>query len=70
MKLLPLSENIKKALIHGEGDLINYLRLAVSYEKGEWDEVPSLVNAITVDEGDLPKFYLDALGWADALNSL
>ena len=70
MKQLPLSESIKKALIHGEGDLIDYLRLAVSYEKGEWDEVSTLVNSITVDEGDLPKFYLDALGWADALSSL
>ena len=70
METLPLSENIKQALIHGKGDLSDYLRLVISYEKGEWDAVSTLIEGIAVDEKNLPKFYLDALGWADAFTSL
>ncbi|MBN1850465.1 MAG: HDOD domain-containing protein [Deltaproteobacteria bacterium] len=70
MAKLPLSEALKKALIHGEGDLNDYLRLAVSYERGDWADVSDLEEAMNLDKKDLPTCYMEALNWADAFTSI
>ena len=65
MKKLPLSENIKGPLVDEKGALADYLKLVVSYEKGEWDKVTIMANTLGMKEEELPDYYMDALGWAD-----
>ena len=70
MAKLPLSENLKDALIHGKGDLNDYLKLAVCYEKGDWSEVSELKDTIGLDEEELPSYFMEALSWADTITTL
>ncbi|MDB9822165.1 HDOD domain-containing protein [Deltaproteobacteria bacterium] len=70
MGKLPLSDSLNKALIHGEGELNDYLRLAICYEKGDWKGVSEFKTKIVKNEEDLPDYFMDALTWADALTSI
>ena len=65
MGKIPLSEKIKQALVSGKGKISHYLKLAVSYEKGEWESVARLVNLTGVNEEDIPHYFMMALEWAD-----
>jgi len=65
MSKLPLSDDLKKALIGTEGALNNYIKLAVSYEKGDWEGVSRYLAAIRVDGSLLPQIYIDAVIWAE-----
>jgi c-di-GMP-related signal transduction protein len=69
MKKLPLSEEIKKALVEGSGNLIDFLKLSWAYEKGDWTGVAHAASRIEVEEEKMPAFYMDAIGWADSLAS-
>jgi c-di-GMP-related signal transduction protein len=70
MRNLPLSDELKKALVNREGIINDYLRLAMSYEKGDWDSVSELSQGIGINVNDLPKIFLDAINWADAITLL
>ena len=57
---IPVSSEIKSALIRSEGSLGDALQCVLAYERGEWDQVRYK---------DLPPMtirshYLDSLGWA------
>lgn len=67
MEKLPLTENIKKALVEGEGRLKDFIELTVFYEMGDWDNVSAIAGTIGVTEEKLPGFYVDALSWGDSL---
>ncbi|GAA5219134.1 EAL and HDOD domain-containing protein [Corallincola platygyrae] len=64
---LPLSDDIKSALLNNEGELANYLALILDYERAVWDGVSSLSHSLGVDSGQLPEFYRDAIGWSNSL---
>ncbi len=70
MSQIPLSGNIKEALISGTGDLSGYLSLVESYERGYWGEIEEAANIIGIDQGDLPRQYMESLSWADSMNVL
>jgi EAL and modified HD-GYP domain-containing signal transduction protein len=70
MEKLPLSGRIKTALIKGEGDMMGYLNLAVSYEKGDWPGVLENLEPTGAGEEDLPQYYREALEWADNFTSV
>ncbi len=70
MARLPLSENIKRALIKGDGELINYLNLAKCYEKGDWAGFMESGKEFKIKEDKLPGCYLEAISWADAITSI
>ncbi len=70
MEKLPLSENIKKALVSGEGVLGQYLRLAQCYEAGDWKGFAESVKKLGIDEEKVPECYMEALGWANSLDAL
>ena len=70
MEKIPLSDSIKQALVYGEGELINYLRLAVSYQTGDWGGVSETATMLGLDEEELPKYFIKALGWADSLTGI
>ncbi len=67
MEKLPLSDQIKNALVAGKGVLGDFLRLVDSYEKGDWESFSKAVKDTAVDEGKVPVCYMEALGWADSL---
>jgi len=67
MKTLPLSENIKTALVRGEGELSGFVNLVRHYEAGNWQGVSAAALDLGIDDRAIPPIYLDALGWADSL---
>ncbi len=70
MSQIPISGNIKEVLISGTGDLSGYLTLVESYERGDWEEIEDATNIMGIDQSDLPRQYMESLGWADSLNIL
>ena len=66
MQSLPLSKNIKQALLEEKGDLADYLKLVSSYESANWETFSSIISNINVDEKKLPEFYQEAVSWADS----
>jgi c-di-GMP-related signal transduction protein len=69
MSKLPLSDNLKKALVEGEGQLNNYLKLVMCYEKGDWEGVLRYSEAVNIDGKLLPQIFIDAVMWAEAIVS-
>ncbi len=70
MSQIPLSGKIKEVLISRTGDLSGYLSLIEFYEKGDWAEIEKATNILGINEGTLPQYYMESLGWADSLNVL
>jgi c-di-GMP-related signal transduction protein len=66
MKSLPLSKNIKQALIEAKGKLVDYLRFVSYYETANWDQCSLINSKMHVDEDKIPEFYQDAVNWADS----
>ena len=66
MKSLPLSKNIKQALIEAKGELVDYLRFVSYYETANWDQCSLINSKMRVDEDKIPEFYQDAVNWADS----
>ncbi|RZB36415.1 MAG: hypothetical protein SRB2_02240 [Desulfobacteraceae bacterium Eth-SRB2] len=66
MKNLPLSKNIKQALIEAKGELVDYLRFVSFYETANWDQCSLINSKMRVDEDKIPEFYQDAVNWADS----
>lgn len=58
---LPLTENIRVALIRREGELGKILSCVLAYESGDWKNVH--YNKLSIDE--IRNCYLDALKWAN-----
>ncbi len=63
LKNLPLGTPIKEALLQTDGELTDCLQLAMAYEKGNWNDAGALARKLDIDEGVLPRYYLEALTW-------
>ncbi len=63
---LPLTENVNNALIRREGELFPFLRLAESYETGNWSDFESTKELFGIPGKKIIQYYIDALGWADS----
>ncbi len=70
MEELPLSNEIKSALIKGEGRLAGYLKIARCYESGDWQGFQEAVAHTGVQDEKLPEFYIKAVSWAENFTSL
>jgi c-di-GMP-related signal transduction protein len=70
MEQLPLSEDIKRALLVETGEMADLLRMVKEYEAGNWERFSVLANRLDIQEDQMPECYADALGWADACLSL
>ncbi len=62
---LPLSSQIKHALVNAKGRLAGYIELVRSYETGQWDRVSRLSQALKLDGNAIPALYLQACQWSD-----
>ena len=70
MQSLPLSQNIKSALVEGKGEFYDYIRLTISYEAGQWEAVSRLAVRLGIDEKDIPRLYFNACKWTDAASKM
>ena len=64
MEQLPLSAEIKDALIKQQGPLAKYLQLAIAYEKGDWENERQIEENLNLSDRQVPAVYANAIEWA------
>ena len=60
-----LPDEVKDGLIGVENTLNLILKVVISYQKGEWENVMLYAKIIEVDINEISQIYLEALKWAD-----
>lgn len=65
MKKLPLSNDIKLALLNEEGVLAQYLRLVKRYEQANWQGAEAIQQELGLAASKVPDAYHDAVNWAN-----
>ncbi|MBQ4831747.1 HDOD domain-containing protein [Pseudoalteromonas sp. MMG010] len=65
MKKLPLSPQIKTALLEDSGELAQYLNLVKYYEQANWTAANTLCQALSIDKSNIPNTYHEALLWVN-----
>lgn len=65
MEKLPLSADIKAALISGDGVLAHALNVARAYESSNWDLAKKELEFLAIDEQKIPMIYHDAVQWSN-----
>ncbi len=64
---LPLSEEIKTALLEGKNVYRTVLETAISYEKGDWEALSGLRASLGLDEDEFPPIFHSSIGWASRI---
>jgi EAL and modified HD-GYP domain-containing signal transduction protein len=62
---ISLSQDVKNALINGEGELMNVGKIVLSYEEGNWFDATPLIEQLSIDDSEVSKWYTEACSWAD-----
>jgi len=65
---LPLSIDVKLALIDQSGIFGHVLRLVENYEKGAWDDIFNIASQLKLPEEVIPEMFFESIVWANALN--
>ncbi|WP_337843604.1 HDOD domain-containing protein [Rheinheimera sp.] len=65
MTKLPLSVDIKAALIDNKGPMADYLQLIKLYEQAQWDEAEVWIRRLQLDNKAVPDAYHSAVQWAN-----
>lgn len=65
MNKLPLSNDIKLALVDDEGLLAQYLRLVKQYEQANWQGANAIKDELGLAAEKVPDAYHDAVHWAN-----
>ncbi|TGE83442.1 EAL domain-containing protein [Pseudoalteromonas sp. KS88] len=65
MKKLPLSNDIKDALVENKGLLAQYLELVKLYEQADWQSANTIIDELALAADKVPDFYHEALSWAN-----
>jgi c-di-GMP phosphodiesterase len=63
LEQLPLSDDIREALFHGEGPLGRILSAVLAYERADWETLDRL----EIEPQKVANAYFDAVSWGDAL---
>lgn len=66
LERIPLSDEIRNALLDKKGFLAYMLALSTAYENADWGRVTSYCEKLKIDERKLPSLYYDATTWANA----
>jgi len=61
---LPVSQEIKEALLGQEGFFYNINQLTISYERADWTAVLDYTKKLGIPENELSELYLQTLTWA------
>lgn len=67
VKDLPISEEIKTALLGEQNSYRDVFDLIVAYEKGDWDEFERYVARFRINEGVVPQIFFQSLEWANGV---
>lgn len=70
LERLPLTDELKLALVSNSGPLSSFLKTVESYEQGQHEEYIQALKIIEVDKDDVHTLYLEALSYADNLMSI
>ncbi|RJF34556.1 EAL and HDOD domain-containing protein [Pseudoalteromonas gelatinilytica] len=65
MNKLPLTVEIKDALLKGEGLLATYLNLVKFYEQADWEKAKEIQQQLGLKPEEVPDAYHDALSWSN-----
>ena len=60
---IPISQDMKTALLHKEGELGTLLSICESYEYADWVEIEKLGKAIGLNLGQIDEAYHQSLEW-------
>jgi EAL and modified HD-GYP domain-containing signal transduction protein len=60
---LPLSDNIKSALMKRPGQLTPLLQMALSFEKADWATIDTLLKQLNISKDETSSGYFDAIQW-------
>jgi EAL and modified HD-GYP domain-containing signal transduction protein len=64
---LPLTEDVKGALMGKPEGMGRVLQLALAYEHAEWDRLPDLIQRIRIDPMEIPGIYRESIAWAEEI---
>ena len=64
---IPISDNIKSALLGESGIMKRLLDLALAYERGQWDVVHDFAAAMGIKSEVILRLYVNALNWVEEI---
>jgi EAL and modified HD-GYP domain-containing signal transduction protein len=64
MQQIPLSEDIRQALVHQTGPFFPLLQLIRIYEAGQWNELDRAIKELGLVSSNILDYYLDAVRWS------
>jgi len=64
LKKLPLSDELREALLEGQGPMGEALRCTLAYERGEW----AAVDCFALPRGAIKSAFLEAVDWVEAID--
>ncbi len=70
LKKIPVSDDIKQALIHQDGPLSVFLKIVMAYEKGKSKRCFKSLETVHIPKNKLYPIYLDSLEFADIFVNL
>ena len=70
LKKIPVSDDIKQALIHQKGPLAAFLKVVTTYERGNSDECFQALNTLRVPKEQLYAAYLSSIEFSDTFSNL
>jgi EAL and modified HD-GYP domain-containing signal transduction protein len=62
---IPVSDELKAALLGQENQLHEVYACALAYEHGQWERFSERAARIGLDAAISPQLYLEALAWAE-----
>lgn len=68
MDKLPLTDEVKEALTHGQGPLIPFLQAVIAYEQGRPEECLQTLEPFQVDTDEVYAMYVKAVGFASLID--
>ena len=66
---LPLTDQVKQALLGDQNDLRRMLDYVISFEKGEWNQLNGHPITATISADRFMNLYVDALKWAKSIGT-
>ena len=64
---LPITEDIKIALMGGDNRFRDVFDALLTYERGDWDDFAELASKLNIDEDDLPALYRNTVRWVNQI---
>ncbi|MCH7766982.1 MAG: hypothetical protein IH916_10535 [Acidobacteria bacterium] len=61
---IPISEDIKSALLQGKNRLRDVYEAVLAYEKGDWEAFSAVAAKLKLNENDGPDLYVSSVKWA------